>query len=225
MLVVNYFVLFSSFYIFTKSERTKCAHVLSVDITNGTKLNDGSIMRDEIIFSPDLQFVYDDQIRGCVCNVRKCVRKCCESGMAVIDNKCKAYSGGFPLTIHDKHVPLEEEHDFYIIHNKKCSTGGFYKLEPLLYDEDVFYLQEDGSMFMPSDDKFLNQDEYCVDVFFDEEMNMSVSALVCFPKEDEEEGKIYYYHGMFFYSYNFDFFCLKKKGLGRKFNFITVKLV
>lgn len=69
-----------------------CEDSGKIDITAGRKFHDGSIVYNHITFPPN--FVFEQNITGefrifgCICEVTKCLRKCCELGK-VLDTGTK----------------------------------------------------------------------------------------------------------------------------------------
>lgn len=60
-----------------------------VDITDGVR-EGVNIIKDGITYTPSDYVTVDNTIKGCICNVRACVRKCCEQGkmMNLTTRKC-----------------------------------------------------------------------------------------------------------------------------------------
>lgn len=58
-----------------------------LDITNGTREN-GGIRKYDLLFTPLDYFSMDGTIKGCICNVKLCVRQCCSQGEIRIKRKC-----------------------------------------------------------------------------------------------------------------------------------------
>ncbi|XP_056629654.1 G-protein coupled receptor Mth2-like isoform X3 [Diorhabda sublineata] len=51
----------------------------SVDITDGIR-SGTNITKDDITYTEKNYFVQGDSIKGCICNVKQCIRKCCDEG-------------------------------------------------------------------------------------------------------------------------------------------------
>ncbi|KAF2885024.1 hypothetical protein ILUMI_21140 [Ignelater luminosus] len=172
---------------------TPCPFVLSINITNADRLSDGTLMSDGYSFSPDQYFLHNGTVRGCICEVKKCIRKCCPFGSAIYGKKCKSYTKPFSVKVHDGEKPTiinGSENDFYYIPSKKCSALGLYQLQPSLFPDDVFYVQHDGNMYMPHQkNKNLRPQDYCVEIFINKKGKESFSALVCNPDEEVSGGE------------------------------------
>lgn len=77
-------VLLFIIFLVTFIKAQPCENSASIDITTGNKFRDGSFVYNHITFPANL--VYEQNVTGefrtfgCLCNVRKCFRKCCELG-------------------------------------------------------------------------------------------------------------------------------------------------
>lgn len=60
-----------------------------VDITDGTR-EGNTIIKNGVIYNPENYFAEGETIQGCICNVKKCVRRCCAMGqtMDLTTRKC-----------------------------------------------------------------------------------------------------------------------------------------
>lgn len=115
-----------------------------------------------------------------------CIKKCCESGSAFFDSECKRHNG--PLLLPARDGKIHESDIFRIVYNSSCDGLPMYKLEPSEYEEDFFYVQEDGKLFLPNreeDSKLIEPHLYCVENFVEDDSNHSLSALVCVEEEEQ----------------------------------------
>ncbi|XP_066147735.1 G-protein coupled receptor Mth2-like isoform X2 [Euwallacea fornicatus] len=55
----------------------------TVDITDGTRDGD-SIVKDEVVYTPIDYFLECNVVKGCVCQVTKCLRRCCDNNETLI---------------------------------------------------------------------------------------------------------------------------------------------
>jgi hypothetical protein len=121
---------------------TPCEHKLSVDITNGKMHINGSISMDGIVYDPKDYFSTKDadgkaEIRGCVCRVRACVRRCCPRGKLINNSTCEDPDGGAPRFAPNVHLSEDDldngekvhQDHFGFIYTDLCEHGK-YQLEP-----------------------------------------------------------------------------------------------
>ncbi|XP_031355938.1 G-protein coupled receptor Mth2-like isoform X1 [Photinus pyralis] len=145
-------------------------------------MDNGSLSHGGILYPQELYYNYNDSLRGCVCDIRRCLRKCCGSGFAMINASCKSFDGYFSVEIYQNREKLSvaDEH-FYYLNGEVCDENGYYRLNPVEYSEDTFYVQDDGDLYLPyaREVKYLSRDGFCMELFLDEEMEYNVSALVC----------------------------------------------
>lgn len=66
-------------------EAAKCD--IYVDITNGTR-EGTTIVQNGVKYTPENYFELGGNIKGCICNVKQCLRRCCTDGQA-LDLKTK----------------------------------------------------------------------------------------------------------------------------------------
>lgn len=95
-LLITLFIVIATFYTNNRVAVSPipCEFYDSTTIGHGRHLNNGSIKYNGVMFNPDqygtidhsitnnnFEIVYDkNRIRGCVCNVKKCIRICCPYG-------------------------------------------------------------------------------------------------------------------------------------------------
>ncbi|XP_072397066.1 G-protein coupled receptor Mth2-like isoform X14 [Diabrotica undecimpunctata] len=121
--------MFRVLYVFVISELflticATCPKFLSVNITDGYKEGE-NITQDGITFSSQNYFVENSNIYGCVCNIKNCVRKCCENHSYLNNGVCSFKNGSqdedfvfYNLTQpYGKLVP-----DQFIIHGRSCES-------------------------------------------------------------------------------------------------------
>lgn len=134
-----------------------CHLLLSIDITNGSKLLNGTIDHNGLRYSPKQYFNFIDEVgenqtRGCICSVKTCMRKCCPMGQGLEYHKCVQSEEDivkkFNPQIHllDKETSkLTIKNDFSIVHSPSCHGTEKVTLKPSPeHPEDAFYLQEVG---------------------------------------------------------------------------------
>lgn len=172
-----------------------CAFIISVDISDGTVSGD-NILKDNVTYTPTDYFLYNGTTRGCICNFKNCMRKCCPRGQIFINSTCSdhKYIPHFPVHELSNEIQVRNNH-FHVLHGSQCTPEkkNKYMLNPVEYDEERHYLQKNGSIFIESDGMFLQPEDYCMEVFEDLEYNISI--LRCFAEDETEEELIMYNTG------------------------------
>ncbi|KAJ3662707.1 hypothetical protein Zmor_007042 [Zophobas morio] len=185
------YVTFLFVYVYNaRCEKVPCPKVLAVNITDGTR-SDNSIIKDGVIFDQQNYFVTNNTIFGCICNIIPCIRKCCRSQEIMINRRCAPrnstlsslaiYNGTLATNI----TPYYEH--FYLIYSKKCKPRRKMLLRPHLDTSNKFYVQENGTLFLPRyAGKYYKPDEYCVEVFDVQQYEMKdvVSVILCLREDD-----------------------------------------
>ncbi|XP_072949445.1 G-protein coupled receptor Mth2-like isoform X2 [Epargyreus clarus] len=174
-----------------------CEDIASIEL-KGDLLSDGSILHDGINFPP--KYVYSKNISGeiktfgCVCEIRSCLRKCCEIGYAFYNRTCtklpnfdKIGNNGVKLhyrTEYSRTVGLQSA-DYFVMYGRPS---------PFMYREANWYVQEDGNLYIEVPTKVLpwmtvGPDMYCIDSFVtdnaDGTKTSEIDALVCFPQDED----------------------------------------
>ncbi|XP_031355942.1 G-protein coupled receptor Mth2-like isoform X5 [Photinus pyralis] len=175
------------------SSVSPCPLPLTVDISNGEHFDNGTIVSGGISYGPNFQMLVDGKVRGCVCDIRRCVRKCCPVGRLMFGTRCQESDISFAPLVYGDHLLNVTNDHFYYIESNECPMG-LYKLEPN-EPEDEFFIQEDGRLYVPSQKAFFNPEDYCTDFFIDGEGPHYLSVLVCF-KEDVDPDTTTYAYGM-----------------------------
>lgn len=163
-----------------------CPVFVSVDITDGRK-DDGVIVKNNVAYAPSDYFYHEGEIRGCICNIRPCVRKCCPKGHIMNNRSCQEAEYEQSFKVHRKTEPISLPEDyFHYVHNNHCVSNQSYILDPS-FEEDLHYLQEDGTLLWPSFDMVLSVEEFCIETFNDEIFNYTDTVLVCFTEAAKPE--------------------------------------
>lgn len=104
------------------------------------------------------------------------------------------YSPEFPVFSGTNESSVSGDH-FHLLYGKDCpKINQHYRLNPR-YEAEKYYLQEDGSLFVPSEDLYIPVQEYCMDMFVDEEIGMNNSVLICY--DAPENNNDFYYIGKY----------------------------
>uniref|UniRef100_A0A6P7GQK9 Uncharacterized protein LOC114341713 n=1 Tax=Diabrotica virgifera virgifera TaxID=50390 RepID=A0A6P7GQK9_DIAVI len=184
--------MFKVLYVFVISDLflticATCPKSLSVNITDGYKQGE-NITKDGIMFSPQNYFVENSSVYGCVCNIKKCVRKCCENDSNLNNSACSSKNGSqdgdfvfYNLTQpYGRYVP-----DQFVIHGRSCEP----KMLQIRLDGD-FYLQTNGSLYgLDLSDMYTMYSplDYCLDYSSDE---LGLQAFICISEKEADDFDI-----------------------------------
>lgn len=132
-----------------------CENSASIDITTGEKFRDGSFVYNQITFPANLVFDQNDtgefRSYGCLCNVRKCFRKCCEVGkvMNMVTKSCDEAPEDdilkakglklYYMNAYQKTVLIDKA--FTLFYGWPCQRPNVY------IEDSSWYVQEVSSLF------------------------------------------------------------------------------
>ncbi|CAD7002681.1 unnamed protein product [Ceratitis capitata] len=113
-------------------------------------------------------------LRGCVCQLKRCVKFCCSSGIPLFrptkkapvecDVDKKEYSPLVNITLPDSsRVVMNVLDKFVVQQGIPCGDG--YMLLPHLYEEDQWELYENGTIVRKLDNLPRSRRDYCLTVF------------------------------------------------------------
>lgn len=167
----------------------RCSVSLSVVLENG----DGDFTYDGVVYPADLRWTDGNLTYGCICRLRRCIRKCCRSNEVIRKDLkrplCEKMPREGPATDSPAKTPAlrltkkelakeiqnisELKEHFVLIEGNVC-PGPVLALNES-NDEEKVTLQADGTLYVPAF-KFLQPSNYCFDwrMTFDK-----VSILVC----------------------------------------------
>lgn len=137
---------------------------MSVDLTSGIKVHNG-IFKDGITYNESNYFVDNGIVWGCICNIKKCVRKCCAPNEKVLNTTCTQEEfQDFQVDFYQSTTLTDNVslNDFHIIYSKECREN-YARFNPDS-PEDMF-LQENGTLFVQNFDAIYSAEDYCIDVF------------------------------------------------------------
>jgi hypothetical protein len=169
-----------------------CPSALTVNITDGDLKSDGSIRKDGIVYNKSDYFHSEDgMILGCVCNIKFCVRKCCNPDEVMSNNTCVKGEKNVSFDVYNGTHLSTKEKDFYKIYNLYCENDNF-QLFPNMSDPfhpDNFYIQQNGSVYIPNlipEKPMHGPEEYCVENFVKPDQPATFSVLFCTINDDYE---------------------------------------
>jgi hypothetical protein len=167
-----------------------CGRLLSVVITKWKLLANGSLLSldDDIpvLYPPELfwEDLYDNvtEVRGCICKLKNCVRKCCPEGQTLLEDGTCADSNSTLLHPFSPHFTDENNEtvtnvDVYTLYGNPCQSDVF-RLDD---ESDEFTLSPTGVLNVPEEGNFTAA-EYCMEAFENPE---KILPLLCFTEEEE----------------------------------------
>lgn len=174
-------------------EATPCNVNLSAPLEDYISYPNGSIVdHTGDVFPAGYYFTANNTLRGCLCSLYPCIRKCCGRGefMEVGPNEttsCEKNPGPSPFnnfTMPVYQTPTEfanvsQEH-FRILYGDVCAYWK-YMLMPWVMPTDQSYLMTDGRVLVH--DRYMDASEYCMESVKGEE---GIFTFLCFPAGDEQ---------------------------------------
>lgn len=168
-------------------QKHRCPPELSRDITDSDYDSfTGSRTVDNITYSQYDYYVDKGVIRGCVCDIRTCVRKCCPKNEEIGPSKnC---------------IPVMNERNFSdVVPNNftyenvysflKCENKFRFQLYPIKDREaEKFVIHTSGDLIYK--ELNISVSDYCLAYFSDIDVT---GALICVEYQKEEPQQFYYY--------------------------------
>lgn len=185
---VFFVCLLFHFCLLSKSAEYPCSLSVAEDISNGW-IQNKKIIFNGTQYDSDNFFTANGSIWGCTCNLKKCVRKCCPKGFSMSRKECVSdYGASLTVAVYRQDVYVGERDvlSFHLIHGNSCEYVGI-KMEPDIYPEDQFYLQENGLLYMPIDGVYASPGNYCIDNFL--ETNSSTVVVIRCMENNVSENK------------------------------------
>lgn len=117
----------------------------------------------------------------------KCIRKCCGPEQIMVNMTCtRVYNGNFTLLvpIHDG-IFYENIRSDFLYNGNDCDNNKFL-LYPNVVETDVFYVQENGSIYLPNflETHLYGPGQYCIDIFRNPKMENILSVIICVGEDD-----------------------------------------
>jgi hypothetical protein len=179
-------------YFTNMSSENACNIFFSVVITGWKMFPNGSLLSlddTRMLYPPEYFWkkLNDDnetEVRGCLCLLRNCIRKCCPEGhtlttehLCVPSNLTLLHPFAPQFIDKDTNKPVTNV-DIHRLYGNPC-TEGSYLLDPQAHIEDQFSLLVTGILSAPAEGNFTVA-EYCVEAFEEQE---AVLPLLCFQEE------------------------------------------
>lgn len=139
-----------------------CEFLDSVNITDGIRQSNGSILFNGIQFPSDqyatINYIYengtkritvDPYTRGCLCNIKPCIRLCCPYGTFVNGKKCDSHESAreFESDVIDENNNVNKvilDHHFGYVADRPCS----YFFRAKSYNITHVYINDTGVSFV-----------------------------------------------------------------------------
>lgn len=139
-----------------------CDKIVSIDITDGFKQGT-NIIKEGITYDNDNYFWENGTAWGCVCNFKKCVRKCCPENYEMLDHTCVQSNKELHFSVYNGIRSIELTlNDFYFLYSQDCLPN-LDRIEP--DSPHDLYLQKDGTLLVFNFKQIYNVEDYCIDIF------------------------------------------------------------
>lgn len=150
----------------------------SVDISDGVfNADDETYRKDGILYRPPNYFLEGQIVRGCICQIKTCVRKCCayDEYLNADSKNCTYYTDPPEFLMH---LPADKSTttSFHIINGMlQCGDRKRSVLQPDSNPSDSFSITHDG--FVSYASLVFKQEDYCLEYI----SSRSLSAIFCVP--------------------------------------------
>ncbi|KAL2744121.1 G-protein coupled receptor Mth2-like isoform X2 [Vespula maculifrons] len=176
----------------TCQEDLPCPLSLTVPLEGKVRrYENGSLFHKDTLYPTNLYWTENDSIRGCICELRPCLRKCCQDGEVLSDGeapnctKLQNYNVLPDLRLKNDQLTSEIQNisnianHFAILRNRICPNKS-YILEPEKYEEDKFTIEANG--ILRDGKSIYPQWKYCIDWH---QSLKKIIVLICFQSEEE----------------------------------------
>ncbi|XP_030380158.1 G-protein coupled receptor Mth-like isoform X2 [Scaptodrosophila lebanonensis] len=162
-----------------------CDYFDTVDLTGSKRFSNGSYLYERVLIPPYLTGEYDYEIifdghrinvpqhvRGCVCQMKACIRFCCHPQHLLVFNKREctsvqpetiSYSPYVNITLdHHKVVQKNITAEFVAQHGLPIPCAIHYALHPEQDVADNWSLFENGTLLRHYDRNYMSKMDYCL---------------------------------------------------------------
>lgn len=167
---------------------------INVDISDGVRNKDGSVSHGNVLYVRDHVFEDGGKLKGCVCEYKACIYKCCAHGNYYkngTNNPCLVGQKNVNILIHNGVDVLEEETYHLVQVPPKWCNGIKY----LLVNEDArdeWKVQKSGHILLPNDGNVsLDALSFCIE-HVEEQAETVVVCASADDIESEEESAVHY---------------------------------
>jgi hypothetical protein len=175
------------------SSKVACDRLFSVVVTKWKIFDNGSLLsldNNPVLYPPEFfwkEFNDDNitEVRGCICLIKHCIRKCCPEEQTMTPDKSCVDSNSSLLHPFSPQFADEDINnpagivDLYRVYGNPCRYQTF-RLEP----EYEFSLLRTGVLSVPNEGNF-TVGQYCIEAFEDAEQ---VLPMLCFPEAEASEA-------------------------------------
>nr|XP_021185461.1 G-protein coupled receptor Mth2 isoform X2 [Helicoverpa armigera] len=189
--------------VFMSIECTPCSRVQSVDITDGVKYENSSIVYEGTEYKSGTWYELEENgtalVLGCPCIGRKCLHRCCSPGSAFVQGQCaetdaSAINPFNPPVYNGKVVSSVQAHQhFFYLYQRPCIDS--YLVDSAAAGEEL-YIQQNGTLFEVSTGGPIWHDpgSYCVEMYFNENSSEAgrLVAGVCFEDVVTDDSPVLY---------------------------------
>lgn len=149
-----------------------CEITRTIKISDGVYLNASTILYNGIFYDSSNYFEDEGEIYGCPCNLKQCIRKCCDDNQYIDTNKtCSSVTG---TNIENQLQSItDSDISTYAILTGKCN-GPSFLVDPGNSSEDSFTISANGELIWA--EQSIDVDHYCVDNIRSTDV---LKALVC----------------------------------------------
>lgn len=116
------------------------------------------------------------------------IPKCCGLGEVLLDRKCQYVPPNrfnFTIEFYSGQLPLKKVFPYEVVPYQRCENAVVL---------DSYYIQLDGTLLIPDSTEFLSEDEYCIDVDF-QEKEPHLLVLWCYNIADVLEPPLQVFSG------------------------------
>lgn len=128
----------------------------NIDITDGVR-SGTNIIKDGITYTPKDYFLIGNSTRGCICNIKKCVRKCCLDGETMdLEKKMCVPSSQTPFSNFSVYsiIVVPENRICQEVQTKVIIDEQFTIVEGVLIWEDIFFALDDYCLTFEGNQSF-----------------------------------------------------------------------
>lgn len=181
---------------------------ITINISSGELHKNGSVLHNGVLFLSHHVLQENNQLRGCICEYKSCVRKCCYPGQHYNDSlKCVSGEKNVDFKIHE--LENETEDTYHLIHAPEpewCDRrfNEKYMLEPDEMNSDVWKVQKNGEIYLPNEDESMNRIEplqHCAEHYT--KNNQTIIMVCVSTTEIEQNAHDYFTRSIGLYIYSF----------------------
>lgn len=162
-------------FLLLKETYASCKIDVKIDISEGILHKNGTVLHNGTYYVKEHTVKQNGVTKGCVCEYKTCVRKCClENKHYNVSLNCVDSNLTFMPKVHNGHEEIFIE-TFHIIETPDTNwcNGTLYRIEPE-YDGE-FKIQKDGDVFITEAGNYSSL-QFCAEHF--EDLN-EVGILAC----------------------------------------------